>query len=195
MRAYLQLVRLPNVFTAMADVLLGYLFTHPRLEPVGHFALLLVASSMLYLAGMVLNDYFDQEQDARERPARPLPSGRVTPQAARLLGGAVAFGRRGLRLGGDCGGRRSATRCGGHVAGRGRGALRRRAQTNSAGAGGDGRLPHAQRAAGTEPLARPLAGGALRAGGGRRTCTSPASHCLPAPKPAPAAVVNWRRAC
>jgi len=92
MRAYLQLVRLPNVFTAMADILLGYLFTHARLEPAGHFALLLAASSMLYLAGMVLNDYFDQEQDARERPARPLPSGRVTPQAARLLGGLLLVG-------------------------------------------------------------------------------------------------------
>ena len=66
MRAYLQLVRLPNVFTAMADILLGYLLTHEyvRFWPV--LALLLGASSLLYMAGMVLNDYFDREQDARE---------------------------------------------------------------------------------------------------------------------------------
>ncbi len=68
MRAYLELVRVPNVFTAMADILLGFLFTHRGLEPFGPFVLLLAASSMLYLSGMVLNDYFDREQDARERP-------------------------------------------------------------------------------------------------------------------------------
>ena len=33
MRAYLQLFRLPNVFTAVADILLGFLFTHAWLEP------------------------------------------------------------------------------------------------------------------------------------------------------------------
>lgn len=86
---YLQLVRLPNVFTAMADVLLGFLFTHERLEPWPHFALLLAASSLLYLSGMVLNDFFDQQQDARERPARPIPSGRVSSGAAARLGFAI----------------------------------------------------------------------------------------------------------
>ncbi len=86
MRAYLQLMRLPNVFTAMADIALGFLFTHERLAPLSQFALLLAASSLLYLGGMVLNDFFDQEQDARERPFRPIPSGRVSPATARRLG-------------------------------------------------------------------------------------------------------------
>lgn len=86
MRAYLQLLRLPNVFTAMADILLGFLFTHERLEPWPQFALLLGSSSLLYLAGMVLNDFFDRQQDAHERPARPIPSGRVPVETARRLG-------------------------------------------------------------------------------------------------------------
>ncbi len=86
MRAYLQLVRLPNVFTAMADILLGFLLTHRRLDPWPQFALLLGASSLVYLAGMVLNDYFDREQDARERPFRPIPSGRISPPAALVFG-------------------------------------------------------------------------------------------------------------
>jgi 4-hydroxybenzoate polyprenyltransferase len=85
-RAYLQLARAPNVFTAMADVLLGFLFTHENLEPWPQFALLLTASSLLYLAGMVLNDFFDREQDARERPFRPIPSGRVSAARAANLG-------------------------------------------------------------------------------------------------------------
>jgi len=97
MRAYLQLVRLPNVFTAMADILLGFLLTHRSLDPVGRFLLLFAASSLLYLAGMVLNDYFDREQDARERPFRPIPSGRVSARTAQVLGiglliGGIAFG-------------------------------------------------------------------------------------------------------
>lgn len=86
MRAYLELVRVPNVFTAMADILLGFLFTHRGLDPLGPFVLLLAASSMLYLSGMVLNDYFDREQDARERPQRPIPSGRIDASTALRLG-------------------------------------------------------------------------------------------------------------
>lgn len=82
----LQLVRLPNVFTAMADILLGFLLTHRRLDPWHQFALLLGASSLLYMAGIALNDYFDREQDARERPFRPIPSGRVSAKTARVLG-------------------------------------------------------------------------------------------------------------
>lgn len=93
MRAYLQLVRLPNVFTAMADILLGFLLTHRRLDPWPEFALLLAASSMLYLSGIALNDYFDREQDARERPFRPIPSGRVSAKMALGLGlGMLAAG-------------------------------------------------------------------------------------------------------
>jgi len=52
----MQLMRLPNVFTAVADILMGFLFTHLTLEPVGQFVLLLAASSSLYVAGIVLND-------------------------------------------------------------------------------------------------------------------------------------------
>jgi 4-hydroxybenzoate polyprenyltransferase len=35
---------------------------------------------------MVFNDFFDVEQDSRERPTRPIPSGRVTRREAGLLG-------------------------------------------------------------------------------------------------------------
>jgi 4-hydroxybenzoate polyprenyltransferase len=86
MRAYLQLLRLPNVFTAAADIMLGYLFTHEGPEPLVPFVFLLATSASLYLAGMVLNDLFDRDQDARERPHRPIPSGRVSTTAARRLG-------------------------------------------------------------------------------------------------------------
>src|SRR5439155_8490530 len=50
------------------------------------FVLLLGSSACLYSAGMVWNDFFDVEQDRRERPFRPLPSGRVSRAAAATLG-------------------------------------------------------------------------------------------------------------
>jgi 4-hydroxybenzoate polyprenyltransferase len=92
-RAYVELLRLPAVFTAMADVAMGFLFTHPTLEPWRIFLALWLASSSLYLAGMVLNDVFDSQLDARERPNRPIPSGRIArASAARLGGGLLVFG-------------------------------------------------------------------------------------------------------
>jgi 4-hydroxybenzoate polyprenyltransferase len=45
--------------------------------------------SALYTGGMVLNDAFDRDVDARERPERPLPSGAVTPSAAFFIGGGL----------------------------------------------------------------------------------------------------------
>src|ERR671934_2252813 len=98
-RAYAQLVRLPNVFTAIADIGLGWFGALAGGVAEGgwpSFVLLLGASSSLYAAGMVWNDYFDIEQDRRERPFRPLPSGRVARREAAglgglLLGGGLAF--------------------------------------------------------------------------------------------------------
>ena len=90
---YAQLVRLPNAFTAMADICLGALAVGAFPEHVSAFMCLVIASVSLYSAGMVWNDYFDRQQDARERPFRPIPSGRVTPGAAALLGtGLLALG-------------------------------------------------------------------------------------------------------
>ncbi len=86
MKAWLQLMRLPNVFTAVADVAMGFLVTHGSLEPASHFALLAAASCLLYLSGMVLNDVFDAKVDASERPDRPIPSGRITKRAAAACG-------------------------------------------------------------------------------------------------------------
>src|SRR5262245_27933466 len=86
MKAWLQLMRLPNVFTAAADVMMGFLVTHGSLQPTSHFALLAAASCLLYLSGMVLNDVFDADVDANERPDRPIPSGRITKLAAAACG-------------------------------------------------------------------------------------------------------------
>lgn len=86
MFAYLRLCRFPTVFTALADIAVGFLLTHSRLEPLPEFLLLLAASGCLYLSGMVFNDVFDVQQDAQERPSRPIPSGQVSRRNAALFG-------------------------------------------------------------------------------------------------------------
>jgi 4-hydroxybenzoate polyprenyltransferase len=87
--AWLQLLRLANVLTAVADVAMGYLVTHGDLQPPANFALLAAASCLLYLSGMVLNDVFDADVDERERPQRPIPSGRVSLRMAMAVGWAM----------------------------------------------------------------------------------------------------------
>ena len=82
LRAYCQLCRLPAVFTALADIMLGYLLTRSSVDSPLPLVLLLAASAGLYLSGMVWNDIFDRDQDARERPQRPIPSGRVSLKSA-----------------------------------------------------------------------------------------------------------------
>jgi 4-hydroxybenzoate polyprenyltransferase len=90
-------MRLPNVFTAIADVAMGFLFVRGSLDAPGQLACLIAASALLYTAGMVLNDVFDVAVDAKERPFRPLPSGQISLGTARvfgfgLLGAGVACG-------------------------------------------------------------------------------------------------------
>jgi len=88
-QVWAQLVRLPNVFTALADICLGALVAGALPERGLAFVSLLLASACLYSGGMVWNDYFDLEQDRKERPFRPLPSGRVAPATAAWLGGGL----------------------------------------------------------------------------------------------------------
>lgn len=89
--SWLRLMRLPTVFTAFSNILCGFfvsaeerrlsvLITKPELW------LLLLSSTGLYLGGMVLNDVFDAALDAKERPERPIPSGRISRRAAGILG-------------------------------------------------------------------------------------------------------------
>ncbi|MEI7684034.1 MAG: UbiA family prenyltransferase [Planctomycetota bacterium] len=90
--AYAQLVRLPNVFTAMADIVLAGAATGAILDHFGTFLCVLVASSLLYMAGMVWNDWFDLKQDLRERPGRPIPSGRISTKNAATFGTVLLIG-------------------------------------------------------------------------------------------------------
>jgi 4-hydroxybenzoate polyprenyltransferase len=92
MLGYLRLVRLPNVFTAIADVVAAYTayatVNHGALTAADFrgMALLALASAFLYLAGMALNDLADRAEDAMVRPNRPIPSGQVSLTGAAACG-------------------------------------------------------------------------------------------------------------
>lgn len=89
--AYATLVRLPNLFSAPPDVVLGAALVAASGGAVSLSSLagLAVASVLLYAGGTTLNDYFDAPVDARERPERPIPSGRVPRSRAGALGGGL----------------------------------------------------------------------------------------------------------
>jgi 4-hydroxybenzoate polyprenyltransferase len=93
-----RLLRLPNVFTAFADIALGLCATYALSPSVvddafcWKAALLLLASGCLYSAGMVWNDYFDLAEDQRDRPFRPLPAGRISVRTAVIIGTLLLLG-------------------------------------------------------------------------------------------------------
>ncbi|WP_374116521.1 SCO3242 family prenyltransferase [Streptomyces gilvus] len=78
--AWAELLRLPALFTVPGDALAGAAATAPA--PNARTLLAIGSSLCLYEAGMALNDWSDREEDAVERPHRPLPSARIHPAAA-----------------------------------------------------------------------------------------------------------------
>ncbi len=85
-KPYLQLVRLPNIFTAAADSLAGWLLVQGSFREPGRWLPLVLASACTYAGGIVLNDVFDYEVDRVERPKRPLPSGQIGRGFATVFG-------------------------------------------------------------------------------------------------------------
>jgi 4-hydroxybenzoate polyprenyltransferase len=84
-KTLLELGRVSNLPTVVSNVACG-----AALAGGGSHALALelstLAGCLFYVGGMVLNDAFDAEVDARERPERPIPSGRASRKAVFRLG-------------------------------------------------------------------------------------------------------------
>lgn len=83
-------MRPANIVTAVADILAGAalasLFTQLPITDWRGLGLLMLSTIGLYGGGVVMNDVFDAELDAIERPERAIPSGRVSKQNATFLG-------------------------------------------------------------------------------------------------------------
>jgi hypothetical protein len=80
-RAWLELARVSNAPTVVSNTVAGAVLASAA-APAGTVAVVAVAIASFYTAGMILNDVLDLELDRRERPERPLPSGKVSRRAA-----------------------------------------------------------------------------------------------------------------
>lgn len=82
-QAWLELLRLPNLFTVPGDILVGWVVVGMK----GSFPFIpILASLAFYSAGLLFNDLFDFGIDAKERPSRPLPSHRVRKLSVLIVG-------------------------------------------------------------------------------------------------------------
>jgi 4-hydroxybenzoate polyprenyltransferase len=86
MSPFARLVRLPALPSAAADIVMAALACGALPERTPQFILLLFGSAAMYMAGMALNDWFDQAEDRRERPERPIPSGEIASRTAAGIG-------------------------------------------------------------------------------------------------------------
>ena len=73
----LSLGRVSNLPTVWTNILTGVVLAGGTLGDARAW-LLLTALTLYYVAGMYLNDAFDADIDAVERPERPVPAGRVS---------------------------------------------------------------------------------------------------------------------
>ena len=81
--AWLQLLRIPNLFTVPGDVVLGFLIAGGIVSD-NSFIQSVVAVILLYAFGLITNDLADYHEDLLERQDRPLPSGKISRKSAKF---------------------------------------------------------------------------------------------------------------
>jgi 4-hydroxybenzoate polyprenyltransferase len=96
------LLRPPNLLTVPGDPVAGFLLASAAgfstaaqaagfdscgigLPAWGRAGVAVAAALLIYAHGLIGNDLFDQAEDRRERPDRPIPSGGVRPRTAIML--------------------------------------------------------------------------------------------------------------
>jgi len=88
----LKLGRVSNLPTVWTNVIAGAAITN-AVATVADVAVIAVAMTAFYVGGMYLNDFFDREIDARERPGRPIHSGAIGARTVSAIGfGLLAAG-------------------------------------------------------------------------------------------------------
>lgn len=100
---WLRLVRPPNLPTVPGDPLAGFVMASGvGATPNPALPWVMLSTTALYAAGLVLNDVADYRLDCRDRPDRPLPCGTVPRNAALVAGlllGAAGIAAAGLANG------------------------------------------------------------------------------------------------
>ncbi|MEV4416755.1 SCO3242 family prenyltransferase [Catellatospora sp. NPDC049609] len=102
LRDLAQLVRAPAALSVPGDAVAGAVAAGSLSARTAGVA---AASVCLYWGGMAANDWADRELDAKERPERPIPSGRISPNTALAVAGGLTVA--GLALAAASGGRRT----------------------------------------------------------------------------------------
>ncbi len=77
---FAQLVRLPNLFTSLSNVLAAMIISQEKI-----FISIALASVFAYAGGTSLNDYCDRHIDKKNNPDRPIPKGLIKPRTALFL--------------------------------------------------------------------------------------------------------------
>ena len=83
-RTALKLGRVSNVPTVWSNVIAGSALAGGA--PLHLVIAISIIISLMYVAGMFLNDAFDRNVDAVERPERPIPAGEITADAVFVVG-------------------------------------------------------------------------------------------------------------
>ena len=81
----LRLGRVSNLPTVWTNVIAGATIANAA-APVVDIATVGLAMTAFYVGGMYLNDFFDREIDARERPGRPIHAGEIGAATVAAIG-------------------------------------------------------------------------------------------------------------
>jgi hypothetical protein len=88
----LRLGRISNLPTVWTNVLAGSVIAGGDRHP-DQIVPIMIAMTAFYVGGMYLNDFFDREIDARDRPGRPIDAGEIRAGTVSLIGfGLLAAG-------------------------------------------------------------------------------------------------------
>ncbi len=98
MRAWLELARISNLPTVWTNVLAAWAISFGGFQYF-QLGMLMLGGSLLYTAGMILNDVADVTFDRQFRPERPIPSGKVSLGTAWIVSGLLILGGVALMIG------------------------------------------------------------------------------------------------
>ncbi len=90
---WLQLIRPPNLITVPGDPLAGTVLAFAAGVQGNLLAAIAAAivALLLYISGLIMNDYVDIEEDKIDRPDRPLSSGSISPLMAVTVAIAISL--------------------------------------------------------------------------------------------------------
>src|SRR5688572_27954871 len=97
-KTVLELGRVSNLPTVISYMACGAVLGGGPLLP-GALAVMALSGASFYVGGVVMNDAFDADIDARERPDRPIRSGGATWDAVLRLGFALLLAGLALLVG------------------------------------------------------------------------------------------------